>query len=302
VCATHIESKGNVIVHDRIGTTFHRIRLKQVLQDKDLVQETRSRWNAILAFLTLVVVPLAFGPVPAHAKDPIPVRVGAYEYGVVYFFEDGEQKGFVPALITLLNGVQDDYHFELAETSSRRRYQALENGEVDLVLLESAQWDWPDYDVLFSNPIVREKDLYLALSNRADAQELLSDVTAHRMLCVLGFHYGFANYNADPEYLRDNFNVSLHYNEGEVLAGLFAGEAPIAIVSAGFLARQLVSDPRLRDRVVIADQPDAAYDLVSVLSKDSAISLDAFNALIAELLATGEVERLWQQLHIGVSG
>lgn len=277
-------------------------RQAQVLQDKNLVQEIRSKWNAILAVLMLVALSLVFGPLPAHAKDPVPVKVGAYEYGVVYFFEEGEPKGLVPALITLMNRMQDDYHFELAETSSRRRYQAIEQGEVDLVLLESAEWDWPDYDVLLSNPIVREKDIYLALSNRTDTQELFSDVTAHRLLCVLGFHYGFADYNADPEYLRDNFNVSLHYNEGEVLAGLFANEAPIAIVSAGFLARQLVDDPRLRDRIVIADQPDATYDLVSVLSKDSAISLDAFNALIAELLATGEVERLWRQLHIGVSG
>ena len=58
----------------------------------------------------------------------------------------------------------------------------------------------------------------------------------------------------------------------------------------------------MRNRLVIAGKPDATYDLVSVLSKDSAIPLDAFNKLVAELIASGEVERLWRQLHIGVSG
>lgn len=267
-----------------------------------MVQEVRSSWNAILVFLMLVAVPLIFGSSPSQAKEAIVVKVGAYEYGVVYFFENGEPDGMVPILINLLNRVQDDYRFELVETSSRRRYQALETGEADLLLLESSQWEWPEYDVQFSDTIVREKDIYLALSSRTDAQELFADVTAHRMLCVLGFHYGFADYNADPEYLRKNFNVLLHYNESEILDALFAEEAPIAVVSGGFLARQLAREPELRERIIIADKPDATYELVSVLSMNSAIPLDEFNALIAELLTAGEVERLWQQLHTGVSG
>ncbi|WP_147251909.1 MULTISPECIES: transporter substrate-binding domain-containing protein [Thalassospira] len=262
----------------------------------------RVKSNVLAVFLAFCAFYFFPGTNAVRAADPIIVKVGAYEYGVVYFYQDGKAGGIVPKLINLLNGLQDEYQFQLAETSSRRRYQALMNGELDLVLLESAQWDWPDYDVHYSDPIVREKDIYLALSSRTDAQELFSDVTAHRMLCVLGFHYGFADYNGDPEYLRKNFNVLLRYNEAEVLDGLFAGEAPIAVVSAGFLARQFVQDPGMRNRLVIAGKPDATYDLVSVLSKDSAIPLDAFNKLVAELIASGEVERLWRQLHIGVSG
>lgn len=236
------------------------------------------------------------------AKDRIPVKVGAYEYGVVYYFENGEPNGIVPILIKMLNDIQTDYDFQLAETSSRRRYQSIGAGEVDLVLLESSQWEWQDFDVGFSEPIVREKDLYVALAERTDLDQLFANVTTQPMLCVLGFHYGFADFNADPDFLQQNFDVLLRYNEKEVLNGLVAGEAPIGIVSAGFLARQFVADPALRDRVVMADEPDATYDLVSVVSNSSAIPIAEFNKLIDQLHATGEVERLWQQLHIGVSG
>ena len=117
---------------------------------------------------------------------------------------------------------------------------------------------------------------------------------------MLGFHYGFADFNADPEYLRQNFDVLLRYNEQEVLDGLLAGKAPLAVVSAGFLAAQFITYPGLRDRILISDQPDATHDLVSVLSEKSAISLERFNQLIAELHKTGDVERLWQQLKSGV--
>lgn len=239
--------------------------------------------------------------VPLRAAEPVPVKVGAYDYGVVYFFEDGKPKGIVPTLIKMLNELQDDYQFQLAETSSRRRYRAVMAGDVDLLLLESSTWEWKKHDVQFSDPIVRERDLYLTLSDHPDSKTLLADVTHYPMLCVLGFHYAFADNNSDPEYLRQNFDVLLRYNEKEVLSGLLAQEAPIGIVSAGFLARQIVGDPGLRDLIVIGKQPDAEYDLVSVISNKSVISRDQFNQLLEQVMASGEVERLWQQLHIGVS-
>ncbi|HAY48504.1 MAG TPA: hypothetical protein DCY62_06015 [Thalassospira sp.] len=269
---------------------------------KEIVRKHHSHHHAVRAVLALGAFLLWVWAVPAKAGDPVPVKVGAYEYGVVYYFEDGSPRGIVPMLIDRLNGLQDTYRFELAETSSRRRYQALMNGELDLILLESAKWDWPAFDVLYSDPIVREKDIYLTLASQSDAKSLFADVSAHPMLCVLGFHYGFADFNADPDYLRENFNVELRYNESEVLNGLLAGEAPIGIVSAGFLARRFASDPRLHERLIIGDKPDATYDLVSVLTRESAIPLDEFNALVARLLAGGEVEELWRQLHAGVSG
>ena len=73
------------------------------------------------------------GGAPAKAAEPVTVKVGAYEYGVVYYFENGKPNGMVPLLIGLLNGLQDDYEFQLVETSSRRRYKALVDGDVDLL-------------------------------------------------------------------------------------------------------------------------------------------------------------------------
>ena len=258
--------------------------------------------NAALSGFVLGMLLVLSGGMVAKANEPIPVKVGAYEYGVVYFYQDGEPRGMAPSLIDLLNDFQDEYAFELSETSSRRRYQAVVDGEVDLVLLESSKWDWENYDVRFSGPIVQEEDLYVALADRGNAEALFSDIASYPMLCVLGFHYGFADFNADPAYLRQNFDVLLRYNEKEVLAGLLAGEAPIGVVSAGFLAAQFGEIPGLRNSLVIADQPDATYDLVSVLSEGSAIPLERFNQLVSELRATGEVERLWQQFRAGLAG
>ena len=242
------------------------------------------------------------GGAPAKAAEPVTVKVGAYEYGVVYYFENGKPNGMVPLLIGLLNGLQDDYEFQLVETSSRRRYKALVDGDVDLLLLESAQWDWQDYAVQFSEKIVTEKDVYVTQSSTAKTDDPFADVTNQSILCVLGFHYGFAKFNSDPEFLKRSYDVLLRYNEKEVLNGVLAREAPIGIVSAGFLARELAATPGLGDLITVGVQPDAMYDLVSVIANQSVISVADFNQMIEKLQATGEVQRLWQELHANTSG
>lgn len=238
----------------------------------------------------------------ASAAGPTRVRVASYEFGVVFYYDAGQPAGLVPKLVSVLNNMQDDYVFEFTETSSRRRYADLTSGDVDILLLESAAWEWEGHDVLFSDPIVRERDVYIARKDDPDADRLFDDVTAYPILCVLGFHYGFADFHSSPDYLRQNFDVLLRYNEKDVLHGLLAGKGRLAIVSTGFLAQELDRHPGLPDRIRVGKTPDSIYDLVSVIAKDAAITLADFNALVARLKETGEIEHYWRQLHGDVSG
>ena len=149
------------------------------IQEKTLVA-IRFLRDLVVTGVAVCLLATLFAVTAAKAHQRIPVKVGAYEYGVVYFYDDGKPQGMVLHLIRLLNDLQDEYVFELAETSSRRRYQAVTSGEVDLVLLESAQWEWRNLDVQFSKSIVQEKDLYLTLAGPDNTDALLSDVTSGR--------------------------------------------------------------------------------------------------------------------------
>ena len=85
-----------------------------------------SRW---FCYMSSVLVCWVVATVAnADTKNAIPVKVGAYEYGVVYFFENDKPSGFTPELIADLNAIQSKYFFELVETSSRRRYNDLAMG------------------------------------------------------------------------------------------------------------------------------------------------------------------------------
>lgn len=271
------------------------------IQGKALVA-IRFLSNLVVTGVVVCLLAILFAVTAAKAHERVPVKVGAYEYSDVFYYEDGQPKGVVPQLIKLLNDLQEDYEFRLVETSSRRRYEDLLSGQLDLVLLDSATWEWQGLDVKFSDTLFTEVDLYVALASGEDPQVLFSNVTSYPILCVLGFHYGFAGFNADPAFLRENFDVLLRYNEQEVLAGLLAGEAPIAAISAGFLATKLNKQPELRDKLVVTAMPDGRYDLVSVLSRNSAMSLGHFNQLIAKIKDSGVANDLWQHHHPDLPG
>ncbi|MCH2273138.1 MULTISPECIES: transporter substrate-binding domain-containing protein [Thalassospira] len=237
----------------------------------------------------------------AKAKDPINVRVGSYEYGVVYFFDGDKPAGFAPELIAALNAIQSTYFFQLVETSSRRRYRDLAAGMFDMVLLESSDWEWDDQNVVFSDPIVTEHDLYVARRRDIPGPSWFDEVTSRNILCVLGFHYGFSGFNSNPDYLRDNFNVSLLYNEQQVLEELLSGSGDVGIVSAGFLARTFQAQPELAEQVFIGPKPDSSYDLVSVMSEKSVIPVNEFNDLIRVLHTSGNIAKNWRELHQNLS-
>lgn len=254
-----------------------------------------SRW---FCYMSSVLVCWGVATVAnADTKDVIPVKVGAYEYGVVYFFENDKPSGFIPELIAHLNAIQSKYFFELVETSSRRRYNDLAIGDFDLILMESPDWDWRDQDVLFSDPIVVEYDLFIARKEDVPGPSWFDDITRHELLCVLGFHYKFASFNANPEYLQDHFGVLFHYDEQQLFDHLLDGEGDVGIVSAGFLARAYAKNPKLSQRVFIGPSPDFSYELVAVLAKQSAISLAEFNDLIRILKREGNIAQEWRDMH-----
>ncbi|WP_417812917.1 hypothetical protein [Thalassospira alkalitolerans] len=233
----------------------------------------------------------------AHATTPITVKVGAYEYGVVYFFEDKNPTGFAFEMVSALNAIQSTYYFELVETSSRRRYSDLASGMFDMLLLESPDWGWRDQNVVYSNQIVTEHDLYVARRKDIPGAGWFNDVTKHTILGVLGFHYGFANFKADPDYLNAHFNMSLLYNEQQVLDKLLAGDGDVAVLSAGFLARGFQRRPELSNQIFMGPKQVSSSHLLSVMSYDSAISVADYNALINILHIQGNLAEIWRKLH-----
>jgi ABC-type amino acid transport substrate-binding protein len=250
----------------------------------------------LVGLLAVFLLVLNLGSV-ARAAVPLEVRVGVYESGISYFYQGEKQAGFTPDLVAALNEIQEAYRFVIRETSARRRFQDLRSGRLDVIMLESPSWDWESEAVLFSKPIVIESYLYVSRRDRVPGADWFFDVGAHSLAAVLGFNYGFAQMDDDPETLHRNFNIALLYNEEEVLESILRGDSEIGVISAGYLSRRFSDKPALSEEIIIGPKRDSAFGLGAVISHSATIDLEAFEGLIDLLRRSGMIERQWQHWH-----
>ncbi|WP_181847734.1 transporter substrate-binding domain-containing protein [Thalassospira profundimaris] len=252
----------------------------------------------LFRFLCVVAAVLFAGPVQAQYRTS--VMVGVYEYSVIHFYQNGVQTGFAHDLIDRLNRIQDTYKFVAVETSPRRRYQDMAMGNIDMVLLQNPDWNWSGRGVDFSTPIVREYDLLVALRDRVYGPAYFEEILEYSLAGVLGFHYRFVDFVADPQELERILNVSLLYNESEVLEAVMRKDADVGIVSAGFISRQFRQVEGIGEKIAIGPRADNSYPLVAVISRKAPLTVERFDTYLDALRASNQIAPLWSNWHRGV--
>lgn len=248
----------------------------------------------LLCFLAVV-----FASSPAVAQHRTDVMVGVYEYSVVHFYLHDKETGFAHDLVRRLNEVQGDYHFVTVETSSRRRYNDLASGRIDMILLQNPDWNWRGRDVGFSTPIVWEYDILVAGRALVPGPSYFNNVLERSIAGVLGFHYKFADFRDDPKQLTRLLDISLLYNEPEVLEAVIRGDAEIGVVSAGFMSRKFSHVADLADRIAMGPRADNSYQLASVISRNAPITVERYNSYLNDLRAENAIAPVWSRWHRG---
>ncbi|WP_168173732.1 transporter substrate-binding domain-containing protein [Thalassospira sp. TSL5-1] len=253
-----------------------------------------------LLFHFLCVAAIVFAAQPAQAQYRTNVMVGVYEYSVIHFYQDGAQAGFAHDLLDRLNRVQDNFKFVAVETSSRRRYQDLAAGNVDMILLENPNWNWSGRAVGFSKPIVHESDLLVARRENVYGPRYFQDILEYSLAGVLGFHYRLVNFVDDPQELERILNISLLYNEEEVLEAVIRKDADVGILSAGFMSQKFRQVRDMGEKIAIGPQAENSYPLVAVISHNAPITVAHFDGYLDDLRAENQIAPLWSRWHRGI--
>ncbi len=105
------------------------------------------------------------------------------------------------------------------------------------------------------------------------------------MALTLGYHYAFAGFNANQDYLRENFTVQFAPKQRTALKYLLKGRADVALASEIFLHSEYLRDSELEQQLLIADHADQFYELPILVRKDGPIDADNFNKLLDGLAA-----------------
>lgn len=251
-------------------------------------------WRRVRSWLAAPVAVLALCW-PAWAADqprePVTVRVGGYEFPP---FVDASlpQSGATPALVSALNSLDTDYGFHFVLTSPNRRYSDFVRGRFDVIFMEMPRWGWQARGIDFeaTAPLLRDHEYYVAAADRAEDRDPFANLQDKRIAGFIGYHYGFAGFNADPAYLRRNYDIRLNTSHRGNIQELLAGRVDIAVVPGAFLEMYFQANPDHRDRLIVSDKSDQEYRLRALLRPDGPITSRELSELLRRLDRAGRIE------------
>lgn len=255
-----------------------------------------------MKYVAALVILLASGlGMATESQSPIEVKVGMYPFApFVEFTKDQQYEGMTVELIQALNELQNDYQFIPVSISPKRRYQAFNDGEYDVIFYESLQWGWEGIEIDASDVYQTGGEVYVALKTENRTQSFFSDFSKKRMVGMLGYHYGFADFNADEDFLRQTYRMLLTWNNQKGLDLLLAKRGDIAVVTQAYLKRYLLQHPELKNRLLISDKFDQKYQHTALVRPNIQPSVQDINRMIKTLQQTDAWHGLLSRY--GISG
>lgn len=231
----------------------------------------------------------------AWARDI--VTVGGYEFGPFVDQEPGGKvSGLTLAVIEALNRYQDRYEFRFVLTSPSRRYKDFEDRKFDLILFESPDWGWKDKAIAVeaSDVFLDGGELYIAQAKPGRGQDYFADLSGKRMVGILGYHYGFAGFEADPAVLAARHRMTLVNDNAASIEMILKDRGDVAVVTDAYLKRYLKSHPGTEARLLVSQRFDQRYAHRALVRPGAAIGVADLNRLLAAMTKDQTLARLWR--------
>jgi len=227
------------------------------------------------------------------------VNVGGYIFPPFVEQDDkGNVYGMTLDLIDALNKVQNEYRFSFVLTSSRRRYLAFEQGEFDALFFESALWGWQDTHIEATEVFLKGGEVFIALASNAKTQDYFNSIKNKSIAAMLGYHYSFAGFNSDPDFLRSTFDIQLSTDEKLNIQLVLLGRMDLAIVTKLYLDKFIIDNPSAKSKLLISQKMDQKYKHTILIKKSSNLNIAKMKRLLDKLIQTGEYSKLLQKYGI----
>lgn len=229
------------------------------------------------------------------------VRVGAAHFPPYTIRpENGADTGLLPQLIEALNRSQSDYQFVLVPTSIPRRFGDFKQGRIDMAIFENPEWGWKDIPHDDVDMGLEDAEIFVAQREDGRQQNYFSSLSGKRLALFSGYHYEFANFNADPKYLAHNYNATLTYSHDSNLLMVARGRADIALVTRSYLSDFMVRNADTATQFLVSERIDQIYHHYALLRPKAPITGPAFAALLKRLRDNGEMLKIFEPYRIDV--
>ncbi|MEN9437681.1 MAG: hypothetical protein RIR09_2336 [Pseudomonadota bacterium] len=226
----------------------------------------------------------------ARAAERVPV--GVYPF-LPFSTRTG---GITQELVEAMNRFQTEYVFQLVQTSANRRYRDMERGAFQVIFFENIKWGWDARDVEATRVyLAGDGEVYVARSAPQRTQAYFESLSDKQLLLVTGYHYGFANHVADPDVLRQSYQVTYSPDGDISLRNLLQGRGDIAVVTKSYLAGYLKDNPQAAERLLVYDRYDQYYAHTALVKKGTRPSAEDIDKLLTRMRAAGVLQQLWSR-------
>ncbi|WP_019615407.1 substrate-binding periplasmic protein [Psychromonas ossibalaenae] len=248
----------------------------------------------------ILVFFIVFGGLIGTAQAAVEtIKVGGYYFPPFVDKNDKEQYfGIAIDLIKEMNYFQDKFYFQFVPTSPKRRYSAFEQKEFDLIMFEDLAWGWKNKDLAASKVILQGGEVYITKAEPFKNQSYFDSLKDKSFAVILGYHYGFAGFNADEKFLKKNFKIKLNTAHSINIKMILSGRTDISVVSLSNLNRYLKKNPGKREMLLVSEKFDQQYNHRILLRKDAQIDVLEMNTLLTQMDKAGILLRIWEKYGI----
>lgn len=236
---------------------------------------------------------------PAFAAQD--VRVAAvYFPPYVTKTEQNPSGGLLADLLEALNQTQDDFHFVAVPTSVKRRFRDFEQQRIDLAIFENPEWDWKNMPHQTVDMGLEDSEVFVARAESGRDQHYFDELQGKRLALYYGYHYAFAHFNADPDYLTKTFSAFLTHSHDSNLLMVLYQRAEIALVTRSYIGGFLEHNPQYAGQLLISERADQYYHHHVVIRPSAPITAEQFEAIYEPLRDNGQLQRIFSRYQVAV--
>jgi ABC-type amino acid transport substrate-binding protein len=225
------------------------------------------------------------------------LHVGGYHFPPFVIVEQDKVVGTTKKLIQEMNQLQDKYTFKFFLTSPKRRYYDFDKKKFDLILFEDINWGWKNKNIEASKVYLKGGEVYITKADPTKDQRYFDSFKDKQIAIIKGYHYGFANFNSDERFLKDNFNIQFSsYHQGNILKVIFE-RADIAVVNLCYLRQFFIQHPEQQNKILVSDKYDQRYNHTILLRKNISLTIEETNKLLTKMKKSGVLLRLWKNIY-----